>query len=304
MLVVKPFSAPIRRISFGVDATEEPGLEAGPARRRGAGGAGRARGGRRAGQGRRRAGGRLAELAALLLPGRSRSCSSRSRATRSSATRRIGRGGPRSSTIRSRGSASRSISEYRTGPRTSRAGSSTSSMPSPAPARLRLLSAAFFDRQAALYEALLMRGSAAGEFDLRATADRSRPRDRRARGRARTSGRHRPSGDRPRERGADAAAVRGTGHRDRPRADRAIDSLRRSGADGGGRRRRSRELHAFVLDRAPAQHRDVVGVVLLQAPGRPRALLGQLVERAEDVAGLEVEDRVSSTSGPGARGVQ
>ena len=30
-----------------------------------------------------------------------------------------------------------------------------------------VLSAAFFDRQAAMYEALLMRGSAAGEFDLR-----------------------------------------------------------------------------------------------------------------------------------------
>src|SRR4051812_22342180 len=54
-------------------------------------------------------------------------------------------------------------------------------------------------------------------------------------------------------------------------------------------RRPAREVD-LIVDRALAQEADVLGVVLVQAPGVGRRLLGKLVERAEDVAGLEVDE--------------
>src|SRR3954470_5968661 len=62
-----------------------------------------------------------------------------------------------------------------------------------------------------------------------------------------------------------------------------------------GRRRLGRLGRAagevdLVVDRALAEEADVLGVVLVQAPGVGRRLLGELVEGTEDVAGLEVDE--------------
>src|SRR4051812_5225820 len=54
----------------------------------------------------------------------------------------------------------------------------------------------------------------------------------------------------------------------------------------------AREHHRPVVDRVEAQGLDVARVVLAQLPRLLVALLGEQVERALDVAGREVEERL------------
>ena len=54
----------------------------------------------------------------------------------------------------------------------------------------------------------------------------------------------------------------------------------------------AREAHRAVVDRAELQREDVERVVLVEPPRGLRALLGELVDRAQHVAGGEVDERL------------
>jgi hypothetical protein len=54
-------------------------------------------------------------------------------------------------------------------------------------------------------------------------------------------------------------------------------------------RRRRLELHRTVVHAAEPKHGEVLHVVLVYAPGRFRSLLREGVERAQHVAGIEVD---------------
>src|ERR1700761_3104058 len=65
-----------------------------------------------------------------------------------------------------------------------------------------------------------------------------------------------------------------------------------SGRDGLWLPHPTREGHRPVLQRAVAQRPQIDGVVLAELPGLLRALLGQVGDSAEDVAGAEIQDRL------------